>query len=252
VHTPLQVLKKYGDRVPVSITDPARRGYLSLLIGLDDNIGRITAYLRATQRDQDTLIVFFSDNGGAGRKPFFAYNTGVNRPLRGDKGQMLEGGIRVPFFVSWPGKLPAGKTFAQPVTTLDILPTACAVAGATAPGNLDGVNLLPYLTGEKSSPPHAALYWRFGPQKAIRQGRWKLVDARDFEAKAQSGWQLFDLENDIGEARDLAAAQPQRVAELHRAWEAWNALNVAPLWRGTTNEDPFGPNRPEPKKSGGQ
>jgi arylsulfatase A-like enzyme len=252
VHTPLQVLKKYGDRVPVSITDPARRGYLSLLIGLDDNIGRITAHLRATQRDQDTLIVFFSDNGGAGRKPFFAYNTGVNRPLRGDKGQMLEGGIRVPFFVSWPGKLPAGKTFAQPVTTLDILPTACAVAGATAPGNLDGVNLLPYLTGEKSSPPHAALYWRFGPQKAIRQGRWKLVDARDFEAKAQSGWQLFDLENDIGEARDLAAAQPQRVAELHRAWEAWNALNVAPLWRGTTNEDPFGPNRPEPKKSGGQ
>ena len=243
VHTPLEVLKKYGDRVPAAVTDPARRGYLSLLIGLDESIGRLAAQLRATGRDRNTLIFFFSDNGGAGRKPFFAYNTGDNRPLRGDKGQVLEGGIRVPFFVSWTGKIPAGEVYGEPVTTLDIFPTACAASGASPPGTLEGVNLLPFLAGGNIAAPHAALYWRFGPQKAIRQGRWKLLDARDFAAKTQSGWQLYDLFTDIGETHDLAAQQPQRVDELRRAWEAWDALNVAPLWRGTPNEDPYAPGR---------
>ncbi|OWK38659.1 sulfatase [Fimbriiglobus ruber] len=170
VHTPLEVLKKYGDRVPASITDPARHGYLSLLVGLDDAVGRVTAHLRKTGRDKDTLIFFFSDNGGSGRKPFLAYNTGVNTPLRGDKGQTLEGGIRVPFFVSWPGKIPAGKTYDSPVIALDVFPTACALAGAKVDADLDGVNLLPHLTGDVAAAPHPALYWRFGPQKAIRQG----------------------------------------------------------------------------------
>lgn len=241
VHTPLEVLEKYGARVPASITDPSRRGYLSLLIGLDDCIGRLTAHLRETGRDKNTLIFFFSDNGGSGRKPFFAYNTGLNTPLRGDKGQTLEGGIRVPFFVSWPGKLPAGKTYDQPVTTLDILPTACALAGAKVATGLDGVNLLPHLTGKESAAPHAALYWRFGPQKAIRQGQWKLVDVRDFAAKTQSGWQLYDLSKDPGEAHNLATTEPQRVAELSAAWDTWNAHNVAPLWHGSPAEDPTAP-----------
>src|SRR5207237_8624915 len=110
VHTPLEVLQKYGARVPASVTDRERRGYLSLLVGLDDAVGRVTAHLRKTGRDKDTLIFFFSDNGGSCRKPFLAYNTGVNSPLRGDKGQTLEGGIHVPCFVSCSGKLPAANT----------------------------------------------------------------------------------------------------------------------------------------------
>ena len=185
VHTPLEVLEKYGARVPKSITDPERRGYLSLLIGLDDGVGRIASHLRKTGKDKDTLIFFFSDNGGSGRKPFLAYNTGVNTPLRGDKGQTLEGGIRVPFFVSWPGRLPANKTYDQPVITLDILPTACAAAGAKADADSDGVNFIAHLTGEDTTAPHEALYWRFGPQKAIRMGKWKLVDWRDFRNEAE-------------------------------------------------------------------
>ncbi|MCX6896414.1 MAG: sulfatase-like hydrolase/transferase, partial [Verrucomicrobia bacterium] len=204
VHTPLEILKKYGDRVPAAVTDPDRRGYLSLLIGLDDSVGRIMAHLRETGRDKDTLVFFFSDNGGAGKKPFLSYNTGNNAPLQGNKGQILEGGIRVPFFVSWPGKIPAGKTYDQPVISLDIAATAVKAAGIPAPANLDGVDLLPFLAGEKTGSPHDVLCWRLGPQKAIRKGNWKLEDWRNFVTKSQSGWQLYDLSKDIGETNNLA------------------------------------------------
>lgn len=241
VHTPLEVLEKYGDRVPKSITDGERRGYLSLLIGLDDAVGRVTTQLRKMGKDKDTLIFFFSDNGGSGRRPFLAYNTALNTPLRGNKGQTLEGGIRVPFLVSWPGKVPAGKTYDQPVIALDILPTAGAVAGAEAGADVDGVNILKHLTGEDATAPHGALYWRFGPQKAIRKGKWKLVDWRDFARQQDSGWQLYDLAKDVGEENDLAKAEPQIVAELSAAWEEWNKRNRAPVWHGGQTEDPTAP-----------
>ena len=247
VHTPLEIVEKHQSRLPAEVKNPARRGYLSLLLGLDDAIGRITAELKA--KHPNTLVFFFSDNGGSGKKPFFAYNTGINTPLRGDKGQTLEGGIRVPFFVSWTGQLPAGRVYEQPVSAMDVLPTALAVAsiGNRSPADstanrsydgIEGVNLLPHLQGEKVEAPHESLAWRFGPQKAIRRGKWKLVDFRDFEAKTQSGWQLFDLEADIGETKNLAADKPELVAELSKAWDDWNAKNVAPLWPGTPNEDP--------------
>lgn len=248
VHTPLEIVEKHNDRIPPDVTDPARRGYLSLLLALDDAVGRVTTHLRETGQDKNTLIVFFGDNGGSGRKPFFAYNTGVNTPLRGDKGQTLEGGIRVPFFVSWPGKVPMGKMYEQPVIALDVLTTAVAAAGVHAPTDLDGVNLLPYLNGESSASPHASLYWRFGPQKAVRRGSWKLVDWRDHDEKKNSGWQLFDLSNDIGEQHDLAASHPQLVAELSRDWERWNSQNIAPLWHGGPTEDPTAPPLPAAKK----
>lgn len=242
VHTPLEIVEKHQSRLPAEVKNPARRGYLSLLLGLDDAIGRLMAGVR--EKHADTLVFFFSDNGGSGKKPFFATNTGVNKPLRGDKGQTLEGGVRVPFFVSWAGKLPAGKVYEHPVSSLDVLPTSCAVANTKAPEGIEGVNLLPHLKSEKADAPHETLAWRFGPQKAVRRGKWKLVDFRDFEAKTQSGWQLFDLDADIGETKNLAAEHPQLVAELSRAWDDWNAKNVAPLWPGTPNEDP----KPTPVK----
>jgi arylsulfatase A-like enzyme len=241
VHTPLEISGKLKERVPAEVKDPARRGYLALLLGLDDAVGRIMAHLRETGEDENTLIVFISDNGGSGLAPFLAYNTGINLPLRGNKGQTLEGGIRVPFFIAWRGKLPADRTYAYPVTTLDILPTACALAGAKTPQNVDGVNLMPHLLGENQEAPHEALYWRFGPQKAIRKGNWSLVDWRDFETKTNSGWQLFDLSKDIGQKNNLAAKHPDRVAELSQAWQRWDAQNVAPLWHGGMTEDPTAP-----------
>ncbi len=154
------------------------------------------------------LIFFFSDNGGSGKKPFLAFQTGVNTPLRGDKEQVLEGGIRVPFFVVWPGRLPAGKVYDQSVSTLDILPTACAMVGAKVDTGLDGVNLLPHLTGETITAPHDFLAWRFGPRKAIRKGQWKLMNWRDFETKQHSGLQLYELTQDVGEKNNVPAAHP--------------------------------------------
>jgi len=241
VHTPLEIKESLKARIPASVTDEDRRGYLSLLLGLDDNLGRVVEHLKKTGIDKDTLIFFVSDNGGSGHKPYFAYNTGVNKPLRGDKGQTLEGGIHVPFFVVWPGKLPAGKVYEQPVITLDILPTALAVANSKTDAPLDGVNLFPFLTGENTTAPHDMLFWRFSPQKAVRKGKWKLVDWRDFDAKKQSGWQLYDLEADIGEDHDLSAQHPEIVAELSKAWDKWNEKNITPLWHGAANEDPTAP-----------
>jgi arylsulfatase A-like enzyme len=249
VHTPLEVLAKYGDRVPAGITDPERRGYLSLLVGLDDNVGRLLSHLRQSGQERNTLVCFFSDNGGAGQKPYLSYNTGRNAPLRGNKGQVLEGGNRVPYFISWPGTLPAGRTFDEPVISLDLTATALAVAGRPIPAEMDGVNLLPWLRGEKSGAPHGALYWRLGPQRAIRQGNWKLVDWRDFAAKKQSGWQLYDLAQDIGEQTDLAARHPEIVARLSRDWDEWNRGNIPPLWQGSSTEDPTAPEyRPQKAK----
>lgn len=248
VHTPLELLDRFQSRIPDRVTDKDRRGYLSLLLGLDDAVGRVTSHLRETGRDRDTLIFFISDNGGSGHKPYLAYNTGKNTPLRGDKGQTLEGGIRVPFFVSWPGKLPGRAQYDQPVTALDFLPTALAAAGMPIPADLEGVDLLPYLSGANPAPPHASLFWRFGPQKAIRRGNWKLVDWRDFDAKQDSGWQLYDLASDAAEQHDLATSHPQLVAELSQAWDAWNARNVAPLWHGSRTEDPTAPVRAKAKR----
>jgi arylsulfatase A-like enzyme len=245
VHTPLEIADKFKDRIPASVSDENRRGYLSLLLGLDDAIGRISAELKA--RHPNTLVFFFSDNGGSGRKPFFAYNTGINTPLRGDKGQTLEGGIRVPFFVSWPGQLSAGKIYEHPVSAMDVLPTACSIANAKLPDGVEGVNLLSYLKGEKADTPHEILVWRFGPQKAIRRGKWKLVEVRDMEGKTQSGWQLYDLEADISETKDLAAEKPELVTELAKAWNDWNAKNMAPQWHGSPNEDPTSPQKPATK-----
>ncbi len=247
VHTPLEIAEHLLERIPAAVTDPARRGYLSLLLGLDDAVGRLVAHLRQTGRDQDTLIFFLSDNGGSGRKPFFAYNTGVNRPLRGDKGQTLEGGIHVPFFVVWPGRLAAGTTFTAPVSALDILPTATAVAGIPPVEGIDGVDLLPHLYGANPAAPHEALFWRFGSQAAVRRGNWKLVRSRDFAAKVTTGWELYDLASDVGESRDLAAQRPELVAELTRAWEKWNGKNITPRWHGTVNEDPTAPVAPAAK-----
>jgi arylsulfatase A-like enzyme len=238
VHTPLEIDPLVESRIPAEVTDKSRRGYLALLLGLDDSIGRLTRGLKEKGQLEHTLVWFFSDNGGSGKVPFLAYNTGINTPLRGDKGQTLEGGIRVPFFVSWPGKIPAGKVLDHAVSTLDVLPTSCAAAGAQVDGSIEGTDLMPWLTGDKAEAPHEALYWRFGDQRAVRRGEVMLVQHRDFETKKVIPWALYDLSTDIGEQHDLAASKPELAAELKALWEKWDAQNISPLWHGSKTEDP--------------
>jgi arylsulfatase A-like enzyme len=179
------------------------------------------------------LIFFISDNGGPTMNGV-SVNGASNLPLRGSKRTTLEGGVRVPFIVSWPGKIPAGVVDDRPVIQIDILPTALAAAGVGVgeKAHLDGVNLLPYLDGRNKEAPHDALYWRFGKQNAIRQGDWKLVryDEAAEGGKGVSPARLYNLKNDIGESKDLSQAQPDKVRQLQSAWDRWNAGNVTPLW----------------------
>lgn len=234
VHTPLHATDKRLKRFE-SIPDRTRRTYAAMLVAMDEAVGKVLDKLESAGLEKNTLVFFFSDNGGP-VMPTTAVNGSSNAPLRGSKRTTLEGGIRVPFVVRWPDKLPAGKTYDQPIIQLDVLPTALAAAGIDLPpdAKFDGVNLLPYLSGENQSPPHDTLYWRFGQQTAIRQGNWKLVryDATADGAARRSvaGPKLYNLADDIGEASDLAERMPDKVKELETAWGAWAAQLAKPLW----------------------
>ena len=220
VHMPLQATEKYRARF-AGIADERRRTYAAMMSAMDDAIGAVLERLRALGLEERTLIFFISDNGGP------PVNASSNGPLRGHKAQTWEGGIRVPFLVQWKGVLPAGKLYDPPVIQLDILPTALAAAGVAArpEWKLDGVNLLPYLKGEKKQAPHEALYWRFGQQMAIRMGDWKLVKAPDTSTP-----QLFDLGRDLGEKQDLAEKEPAVARRLEAAWKKWNSELEEPRW----------------------
>ena len=221
-HTPLQSPGKYQDRVK-DIADPTRRAYAALVAAMDDAIGVVLEKLRSTGLEQDTLVFFLSDNGGPA-----PVTHASNAPLRGNKGNVLEGGVRVPFFVRWPARLPAGKTYDEPVISLDIFPTAIAAAGGQLPAGLklDGVNILPHIEGRASGSPHERLFWRTGggATMAVREGRFKVVRT------GEKAPELYDLQADIGEAKDLASDKPDVVARLVKAYEEWNKELVPPLW----------------------
>jgi len=235
VHTPLESTKKYLDRF-TNVTDRKRHTFCAMLSAMDDAVGAVLAKLRELKLEENTLIFFFSDNGGPTPS-----TTSGNGPLRGFKMQTWEGGIRIPFLLQWKGRLPAGKVDDRPVIQLDILPTALAAAGVEIKPEwkLDGVNLLPYLSGQKSGIPHEALYWRMGQQMAIRMGDWKLVkgvgnkgvEGFAVPGKATTdGAELYNLKADIGEKHNLAEQEPAKFKELAAAWDKWNSELVDPKW----------------------
>jgi arylsulfatase A-like enzyme len=205
------------------VKDPVRRKCLAQISLLDDAIGTVTKALAASGQTQDTLIFFFSDNGGT--PPSLGAD---NTPLRGNKGMVYDGGIRVPFLISWPAQLEAGSTYARPVSSLDVTATALSLAGVPFPAErkLDGVNLIPFLKGDATGLPHANLFWRTGGGQsyAVRSGDWKLV------RKGKQPDELYDLASDIAETKDLAAALPEVAASLAAALAAWNKELVAPLF----------------------
>jgi arylsulfatase A-like enzyme len=221
VHSPLEAEKEYEARF-AHITDPKRRTYAAMTAAMDDAVGRVLAALRENGLESNTLIFFLSDNGGPTEQ-----TTSSNAPLRGYKGQLFEGGIRIPFLAQWKGRLPAGTVYTRPVISLDIHATATALAGIppSAEKPLDGVNLMPFLTSDNAGQPHDILLWRDKGKKAVRMGDWKLVQERT------GGPQLYNLRDDIGETRDLAQADPERFKELSSAWDDWNRQLMDPLWK---------------------
>jgi arylsulfatase A-like enzyme len=257
VHDPLEAPDRYMARFS-SIADTTRRTYAAMLSAMDDGIGRTLAALRKNGLDDRTLVVFLNDNGGPLTPA--QWNGSSNAPLRGQKSETWEGGIRVPFIVRWTGKLPRGKTDSRPIIQLDVMPTALAAAGIPVrpEWHLDGVNLLPYLSGHSSIAPHDALYWRLGGIMATRMGRWKLVKmspdgaADDPATLTLDGAELFDLANDIGEKENIATRHPEKVRELSDAFQRWNAQLARPLWppqqgyRGAPPQSCLDPAHPRP------
>lgn len=223
VHTPLEATDKYLARFS-HIADEHRRTYAAMTSAMDDGIGRILSAVREGGIEKDTMVWFFSDNGGP--PPNVAPTN--NAPLRGHKGSLYEGGVRIPFVVQWRGRIPEGAVFDQPVISLDVFATAAAMAGAKMPGDrkIDSVNILPHLLGEVKTPPHDWLHWRTGGGStwAVRLGRHKLVHP------GTGPEQLYDIVADIGETRDLAAEKPDVVEQLRKGHDAWNAELVAPLF----------------------
>lgn len=245
VHTPIQgkpeKVEKY--RELLAGKKPAHPGYAAMVESLDENVGRLLAKIDELGLRESTLVIFTSDNGGlGGYEGLGTREYTSNAPLRGGKGMLHEGGIRVPLIVRWPGQVPAGKVSSTPVITLDFYPTLAALAGVTEnlPA-LDGVNLLPILRDPEGAtlPGDRALFWHFPgylqanvqrgtwrtkPGGVIRLGRHKLIEY--FEDGRR---ELYDLEEDIGEKRDLSSERPELVEKLHARLKEWREAVRAPL-----------------------
>jgi arylsulfatase A-like enzyme len=220
VHSPMQALNEDVDRFQ-SEPDIQRRIFLAMLARLDTSVGQILERLEHAGLTDDTLVVFLSDNGGPTREL-----TSRNLPLRGEKGELFEGGIRVPFLMQWPGVLPAGHVEASPVVSLDVFATAAAAAGVTTSHRIDGVDLRPWLTGRSVQPPHPQLYWRVGTQGALRSGDWKIVRT----GSESDAWQMYHLTSDPAESRDLAAQEPAWFNHLLGEWRRIDAHMQPATW----------------------
>jgi arylsulfatase A-like enzyme len=220
IHTPIVAKEETLEKLS-HIDNENARTYAGLIKETDDAIGEVMAELRRHGLEENTLIFCISDNGGA-------YRLAEMDGFRGRKWYLFEGGIRVPFIVQWKGRIPAGVVSEEPVIQLDVLPTLLEITGsAPAPGKeLDGVSLMPILTGETETLGREALYWRFGSQFAIRKGDWKLVKA----LVTQEEPMLVNLHNDPGEQFDLSADYPGIRQELQQMWEKWNNQMIPPRW----------------------
>jgi uncharacterized sulfatase len=220
-HVPLDAPPKYLKRFPGRMAE-RRRQALAMLSAVDDGVGLVMQTLKENGLSEKTLVFYIGDNGAPlkihkadtpGGGP--GWDGSLNDPLNGEKGMLTEGGIHTPFVVSWPGTIPAGQEYPHAISTLDVAATATAIAGIeTKPGDLDGVNLIPFLSGKNKAEPHDALMWRWVSQSAIRAGNWKLLRGGDREY-------LFDLDADLEEKHNLAAKHPEIADRLRKRLSEW-------------------------------
>ena len=232
-HVPLESTEKYLSRFPDQM--PERRRYaLSMVSAIDDGIGAIRNLLVKLKIDRDTLIFFASDNGAPlaidmKDHPISfmggSWDGSLNKPWLGEKGMVMEGGVRVPFIITWPSKIPAGMVFKEPVSSLDFVPTSLAAAGAELPEELDGIDLMPYLTGKTEKTVDRDLFWRFWNQAAIRRGDWKYIRLSDGREM------LFDLASSPQEKANLISHYPEKARKLRTILEKW-AQDLDPIGLG--------------------
>lgn len=220
VHTPMHPPKdsnRFDD-----IADKGRRAYAGMLFAMDESIGRVLDTLRKEGLEENTLVYFISDNGGPITRN--APNSSQNGPLRGGKGETWEGGIRVPSFLKWPGHLEAGEKYEPMVSQMDVTATVLALAGVEPEAEypIDGVDLMPFLTGAEKGDPRSSLSWKAADQWAIREGNWKLTHAMTSKKAKSPVLGLYDLSEDIGEQNDLSEKFPERVEKLRANWAAWH------------------------------
>ena len=200
----------------------------AMTIAMDRAVGNVLDALDRNQLTSNTLVVFLSDNGGE--------NKHDNTPLRGYKRDMYEGGIRVPFAIRWPKVIPAGTTYDQPAISLDLFATALAVAGIELPTDrpMDGVNLIPFMTGKNAERPHKTLYWTYGDSWAVRDGDLKLVSSR---SNKKGTPELFDLATDISEKHDLASIRVDDVSRLQVLLNDWKSTHKPSPWGSDAKDE---------------
>jgi len=220
VHTPMQALDADLEQVSPDIQNK-RRQLLAMTIALDRAVGKVLQTIDDEGLGEDTIVMFLNDNGGA------TNNASDNGPLRGMKGSKFEGGIRVPWAVRWPGKIPAGTRHPHPISTLDIAATLLAAAGADADSHqdLDGVDISRHLAGSDSDPPHDALFWRRSVAAAVRRGPWKLIRVEGLSP------QLFHLQDDPGEQNDVSLDHAEVVSDLSARLKEWELQLTEPSWQ---------------------
>ncbi len=222
VHTPLQASKEDYDAL-ANIPDHRHRVYAAMVRSVDRSVGRVLQTLKDEGLDDNTIVIFTSDNGAPG----YIGLPEVNRPYRGWKLTFFEGGLRVPYVAKWPGHIPAGTQYPTAVSNIDIMPTVVAAAGGKMPTDrpIDGVNLLPFIGPQHQTQPPRPLFWRDGPYRAMQEQKWKLIVSE----RPAKEW-LFNLQDDPTEKRNLAQAQPERLARMRAQMAAHHAQMPAPLW----------------------
>lgn len=224
-HAPLQVEKQYYKQF-AKIKDPVKRIYAAMIKCLDDQVGRVIKHVDSLGIADNTIIVFLSDNGGA------VYNgTTDNAPYRGGKLTNFEGGLKVPFMMSWKGHIKEGTVYTHPIISLDIFATIASAIGIELPTDrvYDGVDLLPYANGKKSEA-HKALFWRSDFNKAIRKDDWKLI-VNEFDGTKE----LYDIKNDSTEQNNLYDKKPLIAKALLNELEDWETNLIKPLWPRVVN-----------------
>jgi len=228
-HVPLESPEPWFSKTPAHLP-LQRRQALAMIAAMDDGLGQIREKLRAIGAEKKTLIFFIGDNGAPTKEG--AWDGSLNLPLVGEKGMLTDGGIRTPFVAAWPGTIPAGVVYEHPVISLDVASTAVALAGLPHDDRLDGVDLMPFLTGENKAAPHQVLYWRWRSQAAILEFPWKLIRLGATERF------LFDVTTPGEETRNLIAEHGEIAARLDAKLKAWcDALQPTGLPTMVVKED---------------